>query len=275
MNSVFINGNFFKREEARISAFDIGLTRSLAVYEGITAIGERPFRLDDHLSRLRKSAVVLGMKVIYSDEEIKEALKVLLQNTNFKRSAIRIYVTGGEMLNNTDFDPNKSTFIMSVEELLPFEPKLYTTGAKLLTYEHLRFMPEIKTTNYITAVLGQKTRKSEGAIETLYTYKNLALECSTSNFFIVKNEILITPKENILKGITRKVVIEIAKGEKISVEERRVQIDEVYDADEVFITSSFKDVMPIIVVNDQIVNNKKIGYITRKVGKIFKDLINN
>jgi branched-chain amino acid aminotransferase len=137
----------------------------------------------------------------------------------------------------------------------------------------MRELPEYKTTNYIRAVNLQNWRKEEGAIEILYTYDNEILECATSNIFIVKDKILITPNENILKGVTRKVVLELAEG-KYKTEERPIYEEELKNADEIFITSSFKDIVPIVKIDDFKIANGQVGPITKELIKEFAKVIN-
>lgn len=138
----------------------------------------------------------------------------------------------------------------------------------------MRELPEYKTSNYIRATNLQNWRKEEKAIEVLFVYDGEILECATSNIFIIKNKTLITPNENILKGITRKVVLELADG-KYKIEERPVGEDELKTSDEIFITSSFKDIVPIVKVDDFEVGNGKVGEITKDLMARFKEYIAN
>ena len=130
--------------------------------------------------------------------------------------------------------------------------------------EHGRQFMSYKTTNYIQAVLLQKERKEAGALEILYSFGGRVLECSTSNFFIVKNGRLITPKDDILLGITRKVTIDLARP-SIKIEERPLGIEETFAADEAFLTSSFKEIVPVVAIDGKKIGGGKVGPITKKL----------
>jgi branched-subunit amino acid aminotransferase/4-amino-4-deoxychorismate lyase len=123
-------------------------------------------------------------------------------------------------------------------------------------------MPEIKTTNYIRAVNLQSLMKEQGALEILYTHDDEVLECATSNFFLVKDNVLITPAEGVLEGITRKIVLELAEGD-YKIERRKVAKADLGLADEIFITSSFKDIVPIVKIDDFAIGDGKVGPVTR------------
>lgn len=115
------------------------------------------------------------------------------------------------------------------------------------------------------AVLLQKRKREEKAIEILYTYQDLILEASTSNIFIIKDKTLYTPKENILKGITRKLIIDSAKKLKYQVQEKEISIKELLAADEVFLSATNKKVLPIVEVDSHKINGGKVGEITKEL----------
>jgi branched-chain amino acid aminotransferase len=149
--------------------------------------------------------------------------------------------------------------------------RVFDEGCSVIVSEHLRQFPLSKTTNYIQAVLLQEERKSRGALEVLYTWQGNVLECATSNFFIVKDGKIITPKEDILMGITRKAAM-VAAGNHFPIEERAVSVDEMYAADEAFLTSSFKDVVPVVNVGGRAIADGKPGPVTREVMRLFHEL---
>jgi branched-chain amino acid aminotransferase len=142
-----------------------------------------------------------------------------------------------------------------------------------MVHEHMRPFFESKTTNYITAVHLQEKRKKAGAIEILYTYKGSILECTTSNFFIFKGNILITPKDMVLIGITRNFVLKLAKKAGFVIEERPIRQEELAEATEAFITSTNKDILPIVQVADQKIGmgttKGKVGENTKRLMELF------
>lgn len=261
----YFNGAVIPESEARVAPDDLGMLRGFAVYEGITAVNGVPFHFNAHWERLINSAQALGLSIPVSEEEAEKGIReVLAQNAPTGRASIRAILSGGPAVGGIEYDPSRSLFYALAEPAGALPEQWYSQGASLITHEHERFMPEYKTTGYITAVLLQKKRKEAGAAEILYISDSEVLECATSNIFIVKNGILITPIEGVLKGITRNVVIELMQ-ELCEIQERAISLVELMEADEVFMTSSFKDIVPIVSIDGQAVGGGKVGPVTKDV----------
>lgn len=267
---IFFDGKVIPFEEARVSPDDLGILRGFAVYEGITSFNGVPFHFHDHWVRLLNSASALSLTVPLTEEEAYQgAVDVTAKNAGTERANLRVILSGGPAESGIEYVPSRSLFYIMAEKAFPLPANLYTDGASLITHEHERFMPEFKTTTYITAVNLQKARKDAGAIEILYTSGDRVLECATSNICIVKNGVVITPSQGVLKGITRAVVLELAKG-IVTAEERPLTVSELYDADEIFITSSFKDIVPIVKIDGKEVAGGVVGPITKELMQMFK-----
>ena len=158
----------------------------------------------------------------------------------------------------------KSNFYILVEKTPKTNPDLQKTGGKLITHEYMRQYPEYKTSCYIEASTLQAKLKKARAHEILFHRNGLAYECSKSNFMIIKGGKLICPEKSILKGITRKIALQIARSNKIPVIERDVKLTEVWQADEVIITSSGSaKVMPITKIDNRKIGNGKVGPISQ------------
>lgn len=270
----FLNGKILPLLEAKIGVEDIGILRGYGIYDGLAAFGGKPFRFADHWNRLLSGAHILNLNVPVTEEKAEKVIEELVAKNGFmERANVRIILTGGQTLGGIEYNFENPTFFILVEKWESLPQDFYENGAKLITYRHMRELPEYKTTNYIRAAHLQNWRKEEKAVEILYTYDGEVLECATSNIFIVKNKTIITPAENILKGITGKVILEIAEG-KYKIEERPVREEELKTADEVFITSSFKDIVPIVKIDDFEVANGQIGPITKDLMKEFAKVIN-
>ncbi len=267
----YINGKIIPGNKMFVSSYDIGILRGYGIYEGITTHNNKPFYLKAHLKRFRDSAKKLGIKIPLSDTEISEIINQLIRKNKFKRTNLRMILTGGETLNGIEFEQNKPTFYILAEEWKPVPPETYTRGAKIITENHKRFIPEIKTTNYINAVRLQEKRKKSKAIEILLISDGEVLECSTSNIFMFKNKKLITAQKEVLPGITKKAVLDVAK-RNFKIEERKINLEEILKADEIFITSSYKDIVPIVKIDKEIIGSGKVGENTKKVMSLFYDL---
>lgn len=267
----YLNGEFVPLEEAKVGVYDMGLLRGFGIYEALTTFHRKPFRFDDHMERFRRSAVGLNIHIPLSDDEMRNVLATLIASNvqEGREAVVRIVLTGGEAIEGIMYNPEKPTLYVLVEELVPLPEESFSKGVSVTVYDFQRQFPESKTTNYIQAALLQEERKRAGALEILYTADGQVLECATSNFFIVKDGRILTPKEHILFGITRKVVLEVAKPH-FPIEERAVSIKEMYEADEAFLTSSFKDVVPVIQVGGNRIGDGTVGKVTKKVMDVFR-----
>lgn len=259
----YLNGEILPLEEAKISILDIGILRGYSVYDGMALINGKVLRFSDHWQRFNQGAEALSLKVLISKEELEQKIIEITQKSGFStRANIRLILTGGETIGGIDYDHEKPTFYAVAEKWEPLPNEYYEKGTKLVTSRHMREMPKFKTTNYIEAVKLQKMRKEEEAVEILYMFEGEVLECATSNIFLVKDNVLITPATDILGGITRKIVLELADG-NYKIEQRKVAEGELKSADEVFITSSFKDVVPIVKIDDFSISNGEVGPVTK------------
>lgn len=259
----YLNGEIIPLAEAKIGVLDLGVLRGFGIYEGITAFAGEPFHYDAHWERFERSAKPLGLVIPRTKEEVLEATRTLIKrNTHGERANIRMVLTGGEAEGGLEHVKGRETLFIVAEEFVPLPTALYEHGGHLIAHDHQRFMAEAKTIGYITAVMLQEKRRAEGAIEILYTNGDRVLECATSNIFIVKNGVIATPDADVLKGITRNVVIDIARA-LYPVEERPISLEEFFGADEVFMTSSFKDIVPIVSVDERTIGSGKPGPVTR------------
>jgi branched-chain amino acid aminotransferase len=269
----YLNGKFLDERKAKISIYDLGLLRGYAVFDFLRTYNQKPFYLDDHLKRLLNSAKLIGLKHNYN---LRFLRKITLQtlNKNIQKGLeynIRIILTGG---NSEDFiTPSKPNLIVMITPLKKLDEKLYQKGGKLITKISERILPQAKTIIYTEAVKFMQEAKRKGAIEVLLLDKNKKiLECTTSNFFAVIDGKIITPStEKILSGITRKIVINLAKKLKIPVIEKDIYFNEIKKFDEAFITASNKEILPIIKIDNCKINPQP-GPITKTLISQFKQL---
>lgn len=270
----FLNGKILSTAEAKVSVMDIGLLRGYGIYDGLMALSGRPFRFAEHFARFLGGAHALNLNVPITEESCEKKIKEILEKSGLtERANIRMILTGGNVIGGIEYDFENPTFYITAEKWEPLPKELYKKGAKLLTYRYQREMPEHKTINYINAVKLQSWRKEEGAVEILYVYDGEVLECATSNICIVKDKMIITPLEDVLGGITLKVVLELAEKD-YKIERRPIAESELKIADEVFITSSFKDIVPIVKIDDYSISSGKIGPITKDLIGRFAKVLN-
>ena len=270
----YFNGKFLTFKKVKISPYDLGILRGYGVFDVMRTRNGKPFLLGDHWERLRNSAKELNLKVPANKRNFQEIITKLLKRNGFRESVIRTVLTGGISKNGFNFE-GRETFYILIEKFQPLPRECFTKGISVITLEYLRDIPEAKITNYIAAVKKQKEKNKRRALEIIYTSKGKALEASTSNFFIIKNGKLITPKKNILFGITRKLVIKLAKENGFNVREKEIKTDELFSADEMFLTASNKDIVPVVKVDGKKIGNGKAGKITKDLMKIFQEFAEN
>lgn len=271
----FLNGKILPVEEAKVSVLDIGLLRGYGIYDGLTTIDGKPFRFADHWQRFIDGAHALNLNIPITEDSCEKKIIEIVEKSGLSdRANIRMILTGGNTVAGIEYIFESPTFYITAERWEPLPEEYYESGAKLVTYKHLREMPEHKTTNYIQAVNLQGWKKEEKAVEILYVHEGQVLECATSNVCLVKDGVIITPAENVLGGITLKVILELVENRGYKIEKRLVYEEELKTADEVFITSSFKDIVPIVKIDDFMVGNGAVGPMTNDLMEQFAKVIN-
>jgi branched-chain amino acid aminotransferase len=269
MNYCFLNGEILPLSVARISPMDIGFLRGYAIFEVMRISNGKIFNFNGHMDRMFASAEKMKLKIPHTREEIKEIVESLIEK-NKEGSYVRVVLTGGEVVKGMSYNPEKPTFLVTVEVLGKMSDDYYKNGVKLSTVEHERPLFSVKTTNYAVAVREIPEAQKQGSIDILYTSKGKVLEGSTSSFFVVKKGVVVTPKEGVLPGTTRKLVLEIAK-ENFETEEREILIDELKEVDEAFITAVNKKILPVTKIDNLTIGDGKVGKVTSSLINTFKE----
>ena len=245
----YINGKFISIESAALPINDLGIQRGYGVFDFLRVVSNNPLFIDDHLDRFYHSAEVMRLKIQQDRSELKSIIQQLINTNELKDSGIRLILTGGASDDGYIITEPRLSIIQ--QSLKPPPEKLPVTGISLISNEYQRQLPHVKTTDYLMAIWLQPWMKEKNADDILYHHNGYITECPRSNFFIItKQNILITPKEKILYGITRKKVIEIALKAGVEVAERNIHLNEIHDAKEAFITSSTKRILPVSKIDD-------------------------
>lgn len=254
---------------------DLGVLRGYGVFDVMKMVNGKIFLFDEHFKRLSDSADYLGVELPLGKNEIERIINKLILKNKVKQASIRIVLTGGRSADAMHFDSNTPTFYILVSEFKPLKLELFKNGIKLATVDHSRDAAEIKTTNYVEAVKNINERqKKEKFFEILYVSNGIVLEASTSNFFAFIGDKLIAPKDNILKGITRNLVIKLAKKE-FEVEERELKTEELNLAAEAFIAATNKDIVPVVKIDDKKIGAGKPGKNTKRLMELFEEFVRN
>ncbi len=268
MHHCWKNGEIFEYNNTTISINDLGLLRGYGLFDYFRTYNHKPFKWDWYWERYEKSAKLLRIENPISKSDALDIVMKLINLQNEGECAIRFILTGGYSENSIS-SPAPNLLIMS-EDLHHSSVAEYQNGIKVISYDYVRDLPTIKSIDYKHFMILQEDIKAAQAVDVLFHKNGIISELSRSNVFIIKNNVLITPKENILEGITRRTVLELAK-EHFEIEIRDVTFQEVIDADEVFTTSTTKRVLPIRRIDDYVISDGKIGIKT----KILLDKINN
>ena len=271
MDTYYIDGEFVTDDKAVISAKDLAVLRGYGVFDFLITYNKRPFYLKEHVQRLENSAAKIGLKLSHSNQEICDIVEeTVRRNTHHNESNIRIVYTGGVSSDGVTPEGNGILMVMVTPKLeLPEE--WYTDGAKIVTADIERFIPGAKSTNYLTAVWSLVEAHKQDAIESIYVDRNnRMLEGTTTNFYFFKDGKLVTTQTDILPGITRMVLLELLK-DHFEIELRDIHKDEIPAMEDVFISASNKEIVPIRQINDVTIGDGRPGANTLKVMQIFRD----
>ena len=266
----FINNEYIQEEQASLGITDLSIQRGYGVFDFFRAANNIPLFINDHLDRFFHSAAMLRLQVPHTREDIKHIIAEMMEMNKIADSSFRLVLTGG--YSQDYFELLSPNFIILQQPVHLAGKEDFDKGIKIMLYEHLREFPQVKSINYLVGVYLQHEVKQRKADEVLYYKHNCILEFPRSNVFIVTKEgKVVTPAENVLKGITRMKVLEIAR-EKYIVEERAVTVDELKNAAEVFLTSTTKRIIPVIEIDRKLVNNGKPGDITSALYRSFLEM---
>lgn len=287
---IFLDGRFVPKEEAKVSVYDHGFLYGDGVFEGIRAYRGRVFRLDEHVRRLYDSARAITLRIPLAPEEMRERILETCRLNGVADGYIRVVVSRGP--GDLGIDPRnckgKATVVIIADRLTMYPPEMYEKGMAVITTSVRRnspaaLDPAIKSLNYLNNILAKievnrlaaaspAVPVGEGLMLTLEGY---VAEATGDNVFIVRDGLLITPPSHvgILEGITRNAVLGLAARRGIPAETRVFTLTNVYSADEMFLTGTGAEVIPVIQVDGRTIGEGVPGPITRTLITAFSDLV--
>lgn len=268
----YLNGKYVNESELLISPRDLGFTRSYAVFDYIRTYNGKPFKLIDHIERLIESSKLIKIEHSYTVAEIENVVLNLLEiNNDGLEKSIKIIMSGG--VSNSMYQTSSATLVIYIDPFKPKNPDIYTKGVRLKSIKYTRDVPESKNTNYLEGVMQAQVNKDTDIYEPLYFSDSQVFETSNSNIFVVKDNVIYTPKNNIFLGAARGVVVNDLKN-KFQIIEQDFDLNFLLNADEVFLTSSGKEVVSVVCVDDIIIGDGKVGVVGELVLKEFRDFVN-
>ena len=275
-----VNGEITPAEQARVSVLDNGFTFGDAVYETLRTYGGRPFHLDRHLERLRRSAQRLAIAIPKGDDALARDLDALLRQAANSESYIRLIVSRGVGDISYHFDRMAGpTIVLVVKPLAVIPPQHYVDGVPVILSSVRRndpraLDPAMKSCNLINNILAVQEAQAKGAFEPIMLNAiGEVAESASANVFLVQAGDLLTPPldAGILPGVTRRVVIDLAAALGIPVREEPIAVKDLLAADEAFITSTLKEVMPISTIDGRPVGSGRPGPVTLRLLRAIRE----
>ncbi len=281
MFQVYIDGNLYAKEDAKISVYDHGLLYGDGVFEGIRSYGGKVFRMQAHLDRLWCSAKAILLDIPMTKDALAGAIEQTLAVNGIQDGYIRVIVTRGA--GSLGLDPNhcRNPQVIIITDYISLYPEeYYRNGLEIVTVSVARnhpavLSPRIKSLNYLNNILAKIEGQQAGCVEALMlNHKGEVAECTGDNIFLVRGGVLLTPslESGILEGITRDAVIEIACASGIPVREVPLTKHDVYVADECFLTGTAAEVVPVVKVDRRTIGTGVPGPITSNLRERFHQL---
>jgi branched-chain amino acid aminotransferase len=276
---IFLNDRFVKKEQARISVFDHGFLYGDGVYETLRTYQRRIFLLERHLARLRHSCDLIGLVLPIKDDAWLSIFTEILNRNSLEDASLRLTISRGD--GELGIDPGlcaSPTVVVMARSFVPYPPRMREEGIRLQLVSVRRNpisaqSPQIKSLSFLNNILAKQEAVQAGAYDALMLNMNSQVaECTTSNIFFVVNQRLHTPSVDcgILEGITREVVIEIARNLGIEVEEGAYTAEELLQAEECFMTNTSLEVMPVSQIGEHVIGQGKSGPMTMRLWKAFQ-----
>jgi D-alanine transaminase len=272
---IYLNGDFMPIEEAHIPVLDRGFIFGDGVYEVIPVYSRKPFRLAEHLLRLQHSLDGIRLLNPHSDKEWSSLVEQIVAGNESEDQYLYLHVTRGVARRDHAFpkDAAPTVFIMSNPLLAPPRELLATGVAAITTSDNRWLRCDIKAISLLPNVLLRQMAIDAGAVEAVLLREGFMTEGAASNIFVVKNEILLAPPKNhlMLPGITYDIVLELAATNKIPHEVRSVSEYEVRTAQELLLTSSTKEIMPVTRLDSKPVGDGKPGSMFALLYQLYQD----
>lgn len=277
---IYLNGQLVDQAHAKVSIFDHGFLYGDGAFEGIRAYKRLVFRLKEHIDRLYETCESLIIDVPLTKEEMEGVIVETLKANDLRDAYIRVIVSRGE--GDLGLDPKKClgkpAVIVIADKITLYPKELYKKGMEIVTATTIRnhpgaLNPTLKSLNYLNNILAKIEATESGHMEAIMLdYEGYVAECTGDNIFIVKENVLITPNRGILKGITRAAVLQLAQEANIKTEERLVTRDEVYAAEECFLTGTAAEVIPVVSIDGKRIADGNPGTMTTQLITSFHEL---
>jgi branched-chain amino acid aminotransferase len=280
--TVFLNGVFLPLSCARVSILDRGFCYGDGLFETMRAYRGRVFKIDSHLERLLCSLEKILLELPVTRGEIKSIIRETLIRNSYQDAIVRLTVSRGTQTPGLKIDPGIApTLVVHARPFLPLPASWHRNGVQISLFPGTAVRTsgldlQVKSCNYLSQILLLEQAARQNSIEGIMVDGNdRVTEGSVSNIFLVKDGTLITPalSEYVLPGITRQVVLEIGKSQGIDCRERNVNCEELFSSDEIFLTNSGVEILPVRQIDDAIIGDGSPGQITRNLQNEFSRVV--
>jgi branched-subunit amino acid aminotransferase/4-amino-4-deoxychorismate lyase len=272
MHHCYFNGIITPVHETTMQINDLGFLRGYGMFDYFQTYNGRPFQWDMYWTRYERSAKSLNIPNPIGKDEAYGVVMELLEKSGLSNCAMRFVLTGGYA--EDSISVTKPNLLIISEDTHPSPRSEYEEGISVMSHEFVRDIPDVKSTDYKHLIILRDKIKAAGATDVLFHKDGEVSELSRSNLFIFKGDSLITSDKNVLNGITRQTLIDLAKPH-FNVEERTVTLDEVLNADEIFTSSTTKRVLPVTKIDEHVIGDGKMGDKSRFLLNLIDDMIAN
>lgn len=256
---VFLNDQFIEAEKASLHINDLAIQRGYGIFDFFRVRNNVPLYVEDHLDRYFQSASIMHLSSPYTKDKLLSIINDLIKRNNISSSGIRMILTGG--YSPDAYQPVNPNFIV-MQNALAWDDSPSPKAVSIITHEFVREIPEAKTINYTMGIWLQREVKKHGADDVLYHANSVVTEFPRCNFFIVtKDNILVTPEKNVLKGVTRKNILANASA-LLPVKESPITLQDIRNAKEAFLTSTTKRIQAVVKIDGHSVGDGKPGELT-------------
>ncbi len=274
MSTVYLNGVFLAREDAKISVLDRGFLLGDGIYEVIPVYNGQPFRLAQHLHRLEQSLAAIRLDNPMNRGQWRHVLTELIERNGGGELSLYIQLTRGIAQRDHAFPSDSTATVFAMCSPLPPAPGLNgEQGVKAITLDDIRWhYCHIKTISLLANVLLRQQAVDQGAAEAILIRDGKVTEGAASNVFVVRDGVLLTPPKspNLLPGITRDLILELAAGHGVPYQEKDIPAEWLGQADEIWLSSSTKEILPVTELNGAMVGNGKPGPLWKHLSKLYR-----
>jgi len=278
---IYIDGKFFSEDEAKVSVFDHGLLYGDGVFEGIRFYRGSVFRLEEHVDRLFDSAKAIHLEIPNTKEEVCEMLLMTIRENKLQSGYVRLVVTRGTgNLGLSPYTCPKPSVIIIASTISLYPKEKYDKGLVMVTCStrrpsHDTLSPAVKSLNYLSNIMAKIEAMAAGGDEgVMLNSQGEVAECTGDNIFVVKNGTIFTPllASGALYGITRQAVIGLAENSGFPLREATMSRYDLYTADELFLTGTAAEVVPVGKYDERVIGDGNPGKITRKLMAEFRKI---